>query len=347
MTHHSMIRSFAVAALALTTFVAGCSRGPEAPAATAHAGQRHSEDRVREVHAAERPRGDPVRGSPAAAGGGEPLVSRRPRQRGPGRTGFAHLFEHMMFQGSKHVAGRRALPTARRRRRQRHQRHDRFRSHQLLRDAAVQPARARRCGSSPIAWATCSTRSTRPSSSNQQDVVRNERRQSVENQPYGIVEEALFHQLFPKGHPVLRAASSARTPTSRPRSSTTCRDFFKQYYAPNNASLAIVGDIDKAATKALVEKYFGTAQARASRCRSRRWRRRRSPPSGATIVKDRVELPRVYMAWLTLADLSSRATPTPTSRRRVLGGGTVEPPVQEAGLREADRAGRARRSSTR
>ena len=55
---------------------------------------------------------------------------------------------------------------------------------------------------------------------NQQDVVRNERRQSVENQPYGIVEEALFHKLFPKAHPYY-ATSSGRTPTSRPRSSTT------------------------------------------------------------------------------------------------------------------------------
>ena len=57
--------------------------------------------------------------------------------------------------------------------------------------------------------------------SNQQDVVRNERRQSVENQPYGIVEEALFHQLFPKDASRTTPASSARTPTSRRRSSRT------------------------------------------------------------------------------------------------------------------------------
>ncbi len=59
-----------------------------------------------------------------------------------GRTGFAHLFEHMMFQGSKHVGAKDALQVPRGRRRQRHQRHDRLRPHQLLRDAAVEPARA-------------------------------------------------------------------------------------------------------------------------------------------------------------------------------------------------------------
>ena len=97
--------------------------------------------------------------------------------------------------------------------------------------------------------------------SNQQDVVRNERRQSIENRPYGIVDEMVFHQLFPKGASVLRATSSDRMPTFRRRSWRDVQSFFKKYYAPNNASLAIVGDIDKAATRKLVEKYFGPLKA--------------------------------------------------------------------------------------
>jgi len=76
------------------------------------------------------------------------------------------------------------------------------------------------------------------------------------------------------------------------------REFFRRYYAPNNASLAIVGDIDVARTKALVEKYFGTIP-----------RGPAVPPVEATtpaitgerraMVKDKVELPRVYLAWIT------------------------------------------------
>ncbi len=118
----------------------------------------------------------------------------------PGRTGFAHLFEHMMFEGSRHVPGS---------------------SHFHYLEAA---------GASDINGTTDFDRTnyfeTLPSNqlelalwlesdrmgylpdkldhanlSNQQDVVRNERRQSVENAPYGVVEEGLFHQLFPKEHP--------------------------------------------------------------------------------------------------------------------------------------------------
>ena len=99
--------------------------------------------------------------------------------------------------------------------------------------------------------------------SNQQDVVRNERRQSVENQPYGIVEEALFHQLFPKEHPYYASVIGSHADIQAAKLDDV-KNFFKLYYAPNNASLAIVGDIDKAATKALVEKYFGTLQAGAA-----------------------------------------------------------------------------------
>src|SRR5258706_14011229 len=90
--------------------------------------------------------------------------------------------------------------------------------------------------------------------SNQQDVVRNERRQSIENQPYGIVEEAMFHALFPKTHPYYADVIGSHADIQAAKLEDV-KNFFKTYYAPNNASLAIVGDIDKAATKALVEKY--------------------------------------------------------------------------------------------
>jgi zinc protease len=219
-----------------------------------------------------------------------------PANEEPGRTGFAHLFEHMMFQGSKHAPGD---------------------MHFRLVEGA---------GGSTINGTTDFDRTnyfeTMPANqlelalwlesdrmgylldqvdqanlSNQQDVVRNERRQSVENQPYGIVEEALFHQLFPKEHPYYASVIGSHADIQAARLDDV-KNFFKMYYAPNNASLAIVGDIDKAATKALVEKYFGTLKGGAPVPKPSV----QTPPITAerrAVVQDRVELPRVYMSWLT------------------------------------------------
>src|SRR5438094_3769820 len=214
----------------------------------------------------------------------------------PGRTGFAHLFEHMMFEGSRHVPGS---------------------SHFHYLEAA---------GASDINGTTDFDRTnyfeTLPSNqlelalwlesdrmgyqidkldqanlSNQQDVVRNERRQSVENQPYGIVEEALYHALFPQAHPYYASVIGSHADIQAARLDDV-KKFFKLYYAPNNASLAIVGDIDKATTRRLVEKYFGPLKKGAD-----------VPPlrvetpsitaERRLVVKDHVELPRVYVAWLT------------------------------------------------
>ncbi|MBM6414841.1 M16 family metallopeptidase, partial [Lacticaseibacillus paracasei] len=92
---------------------------------------------------------------------------------------------------------------------------------------------------------------------NQRDVVRNERRQSIENAPYGLVEEAMFHNLFPPGHPYYASVIGSHKDIEAARLGDLT-EFFRQYYSPNNASLAIVGDFDKEKTKALVEKYFGS-----------------------------------------------------------------------------------------
>src|SRR6185503_16620194 len=91
---------------------------------------------------------------------------------------------------------------------------------------------------------------------NQRDVVRGERRQSIENVPYGMVNEALFHNVYPKGHPYYANVIGSHADIQAAKLDDV-KAFFKQYYTPNNASLAIVGDFDKAKTKQLVEKYFG------------------------------------------------------------------------------------------
>jgi zinc protease len=214
----------------------------------------------------------------------------------PGRTGFAHLFEHMMFEGSRHVPGS---------------------SHFHLLEAA---------GASDINGTTDFDRTnyfeTLPSNqlelalwlesdrmgylpdkldqanlSNQQDVVRNERRQSVENAPYGIVDEGLFHQLFPKGHPYYGDVIGSHEDIQSAKLEDV-RNFFKMYYAPNNASLAIVGDFEPEKAKVLVEKYFGPLKRGEDVPRIKA----QTPPITAerrTVVQDNVQLPKVYMGWLT------------------------------------------------
>ncbi len=213
-----------------------------------------------------------------------------------GRTGFAHLFEHMMFEGSKHVGEK---------------------AHFKYLEAA---------GASDINGTTDFDRTnyfeTLPSNqlelalwlesdrmgflldtldreklTNQRDVVRNERRQSVENQPYGLVDEALVQALFPKDHPYHANVMGSHADVEAARLEDV-RQFFKQYYAPNNATIAIAGDIDKAKTKALLEKYFGPI------------------PKGPDVPKvdvvtpditsekritvtDTVQLPKVEFGWLT------------------------------------------------
>ena len=217
-----------------------------------------------------------------------------PANERPDRTGFAHLFEHMMFEGSQHVGAK---------------------AHFKNLEAA---------GASDINGTTDFDRTnyfeTLPSNqlelalwlesdrmgyllntldreklANQRDVVRNERRQSIENAPYGLVEEQLYHELFPKGHPYYASVMGSHADIEAARLADI-REFFKQYYTPNNASLAIVGDFNPDEAKKLAEKYFG------------------SIPSGPPVPKidvvtppitsqkrvtvtDQVELPRVLIAW--------------------------------------------------
>src|SRR5215468_9125764 len=213
-----------------------------------------------------------------------------------GRTGFAHLFEHMMFEGSQHVGPR---------------------EHGRYLEAA---------GASDINGTTDFDRTnyfeTLPSNqlelalwlegdrmgyllnkidterlTNQRDVVRNERRQSTENTPYGLVEEALYHQLFPKDHPYYAVVIGSHRDIDAARIGDV-RDFFKQYYTPNNASLAITGDINPAQAKVWVEKYFGSipsgpAVPKITAVPPQIASQRRSK------VTDQVELPRIYMGWIT------------------------------------------------
>lgn len=219
-----------------------------------------------------------------------------PANERPGLTGFAHLFEHMMFEGSQHVGAKK---------------HFKF-----LESA----------GASIINGTTDFDRTnyfeTMPSNqlelalwlesdrmgyllgtldreklANQRDIVRNERRQSIESAPYGIVEEEIYHQLFPKGHPYYAHVIGSHADIEAARVEHV-RNFFKQYYTPNNCSLAIVGDFKKDEVKALVEKYFGSIPSGPEVPKIEAT----TPPitlKKKITVTDQVELPRVYMDWIT------------------------------------------------
>src|SRR5205809_723727 len=131
----------------------------------------------------------------------------------------------------------------------------------------------------------------------QRDVVKNERRQSYENRPYGQAELLLGELLYPEGHPY-HWPVIGYMPDLTAASYEDVVDFFKKYYAPSNASLVVAGDIDPVATRRLVEKWFGDIKAGPS-------------PEPMTVpgvaltgvtkktVTDKVQLPRIYLAWLT------------------------------------------------
>src|ERR1700674_5185193 len=213
----------------------------------------------------------------------------------PGRTGFAHLFEHMMFEGSKHIPGNghiRFLEAAGASDLNGTTDFDRTNYFETLPSNQLELAlwlESDRMGYLP-------DQLNQASLTNQQDVVRNERRQSIENSPYGIVDEAVFHQLFPKGHPYYADVMGSHADIQAAKLEDV-RNFFKLYYAPNNASLAIVGDFDPAKAKELVEKYFGPLKRGAPVPKVAAV----TPPITAevrAVIHDQVELPRVYEAWL-------------------------------------------------
>jgi zinc protease len=213
-----------------------------------------------------------------------------------GRTGFAHLFEHMMFEGSKHVPGSshaHFLEAAGATDFNGSTSFDRTNYYETLPSNQLELAlwlESDRMGYLP-------DKLDQANLSNQQDVVRNERRQSYENRPYGVAEEAVFHELFPKNHPYYPLVIGSHADIQAAKLEDV-RNFFKLYYAPNNASLAIVGDFDPEKTRELVEKYFGPLK-RGSEVPRVRVATPAVTAERRKVVQDNVQLPRVYLAWLT------------------------------------------------
>ena len=196
----------------------------------------------------------------------------------PGRTGFAHLFEHMMFEGSGHVPAGEADRLLESAGTSENASTNFDYTNYIIPDVpANQLDLALWIQSDRMGFLL--DRLDQASLSNQQAVVRNERRERYDDSPYGLADEEVYHRLFPPGHPYHADIIGSHADVQAARLADV-RDFFHHFYVPNNASLAIVGDIDVARTKAMVEKYFGTIPgARPSPAASCRPRRSR-PSSG-------------------------------------------------------------------
>ncbi len=212
----------------------------------------------------------------------------------PGRTGFAHFFEHLMFEGSEHhdkgyfqpLQGAGALLNG-------STNADRTNYWEVVPTNAFELAlwmESDRMGYLLPAL-------TAAKFQNQRDVVLNERRQSYENRPYGLAPMAMLAGLYPPDHPYHWPTIGQIADLHAARVEEV-REFFATYYHPANASIAIAGDVDTADALTMVRRYFEDLQPGPAVAPVR-------PPapvlSGETrlIIEDRIELPRLYLGWIT------------------------------------------------
>jgi len=213
----------------------------------------------------------------------------------PGHTGFAHLFEHLMFEGSQHYdkgyfhplqAAGAALNGS--------TNADRTNYWEVVPTSALELAlwmESDRMGYLLPAL-------TQAKFSNQRDVVLNERRQNYENRPYGLASMAILAALFPPDHPYHWTTIGEIADLNTVQLDEV-HAFFRRYYHPANASLAIAGDIDSESALTLARAYFGDLEPgpRADPVMAEA-----SLPGDVRIVlEDRVELPRLYLSWLSPA----------------------------------------------
>ncbi len=213
----------------------------------------------------------------------------------PGKTGFAHLFEHMMFQGSKNVPK---------------EGHFRY----------IQEAGGNLNGSTSIdrtnyfetvpanyfelpLWLESDRMGfmaeglTQEKLDNQKDVVMNERRQSYENQPYGTAWEKLFSNLYPSNHPYSWPTIGWMEDIAKFELEDV-KKFFASYYSPSNASLVVAGNFETAKMKSLVQKYFGEIP-KGNHVRDIFVPEFQIPATKKIVFEDSVQLPRIYLGFHT------------------------------------------------
>lgn len=217
------------------------------------------------------------------------------RHEQPGRTGFAHLFEHFMFQGSRHVAKAEHMAvvqgaggvTNATTYFDRTNYFETLPSHQLDVGLWLEADR----------MATLLDALSQENLDNQRDVVKNEKRQSYDNRPYGSFYEKLMAAVFPVGHPYHHTPIGSMEDLDA-ASLEDVIDFFRTWYVPDNAVLTMAGDVDVESAFASAERYFGPIPAGGERPA---WQ---APPIGPRIgaevrevVPDDVPLERVHVGF--------------------------------------------------
>jgi zinc protease len=211
----------------------------------------------------------------------------------PGRTGFAHLFEHMMFQGSKNHDSDYFLPLQKIGA-QVNGSTNKDRTNYWENVPADQLKLALFLEADRMGYLLPAM--TQEKLDNQRDVVKNEKRQS-ENRPYAKARQILGEMMFPEGHPYRWTVIGSMEDLSA-ASKEDVSEFFKLYYAPNNASLCVAGDFDPVQVKQWIEEYFGTIPPGRPVERLTNWIPTLDGQRRA-LAEDDVELPRLYMQWHT------------------------------------------------
>jgi zinc protease len=214
----------------------------------------------------------------------------------PGRTGFAHLFEHLMFMGSAHAkygvfdqqleaaGGNNNASTGA----------DRTNYYIDVPSNALELALFLESDRMGYLLDAMSPQTVNA----QRDVVKNERRESYENAPYGMTSIEIAQMLYPEGHPY-------RWPTIGYMEDLTAAayedvvEFFKKYYQPSNASLVIAGDIQTASAKAAVEKWFADVKPGSGLVGPIDYPHPFLTETKRKTIQDRVQLPRLYLDWIT------------------------------------------------
>jgi predicted Zn-dependent peptidase len=223
------------------------------------------------------------------------VVGSRHEQRG--RTGFAHLFEHFMFQGSRHVSKAEHFTI--------------IQSAGGVNNATTWFDRTNYFETLPshqlelALWMEADRMATlldaldQANLDNQREVVKNEKRQSYDNRPYGSFYEKIMAALYPPGHPYHHTPIGSMADLDAATLDDVI-EFFRAWYAPNNAVLSIVGDVDEDAAHAAAERYFGPIPA------NRGIRQPALPPvelgiggEMREVVRDAVPLTRIHLGFRT------------------------------------------------
>lgn len=212
-----------------------------------------------------------------------------------GRTGFAHFFEHMMFRGTKNVPNY-DIPLQ-----ETGAQSNAFTSEDMTvyfeTVSTEYLERALYLEAERLAFLP--TALDQSKFETEREVVKNERRQSVDNVPYGLVDETLLARVFPKGHPYSWSVIGSMKDLNA-ASLDDLKAFFAEYYHPANATLCLVGDFDPDQARALIKRYFEPL-APGKPAAPVKARKADLEPTRVELA-DEVKLPRIHWAWPSVAD---------------------------------------------